>query len=107
MQVEDGLSCGLATIDDHSVALVETICLGNLVRHQDQVPKQLLVLFSSLRKLRNALSWNHQDVARRLRIDVPKGHAVLVLVDRVTWNLTLEDLGEEVVRIVVQVSQGN
>jgi len=59
------------------------------------MPEQLCVLISSLSDIDNGLSWDDQEVGRRLRIDVSKGDAVLILIDNVRGDFTRNNLLKE------------
>jgi len=93
MQVKNGLSGICALVDDHAVSPGEAELLRNHLRRVKQI--FVISLIRKLREARNLLARNDQNMHRSLRLDIPKGHHVVVLIHNVSRNLALDDLGEQ------------
>src|SRR5262249_13228809 len=87
----------LQAVQHQAIAVAQAQLRRQLRRHQVQVAQQRLVLFLHVGVGRNHLLRDDQDVDRRLRIDIAKRQALIVLVDDVGGDLSLDDLEKEVV----------
>ena len=95
VDVEHRLPGVFAAVHHHSIAIVRhPLFTGNLRCHQIQMPDQLAVGFGDVIDGGDGLLRNHQEMHRRLGIDVTERQADVVLVENVCWNFPVDDLGE-------------
>lgn len=73
MQMVHGLSAVRSVIDNHTKALLEAQLLGQFAANQQQVAKQGRIVIGGQRELRDRLARNHEEMDRRLRVDVMEG----------------------------------
>lgn len=85
----------LGTAVDHGAPAAESLLLGHLDSHQQQMPQQRLVLWRRLGELGDRFPWNHQHMHRRLGRHIAEGQAEIIAVDRVTGNLAPQDAAED------------
>ena len=70
MQVLYGLSAVFAAVVDDAIAVRETFCRRNLLCDREDVCDDLRVFFRKVICGSDVLLWNHQNVHRRLRVEV-------------------------------------
>jgi len=87
MQMWYALATIRAIIDHHPVAAVELEVTRNLCRRQQQMTDQLLVGGAGLVQPHDMFFGNDEDMCRRLRVDVTKRVAHIVLIDGGAGNL--------------------
>ena len=90
----NGLAAIRARIQHYAVAFGEPLCAGDLSRDPQQVTKQGTVALIGIGHGDNMLARRNQHVHRRLRIDVGKGVAQLVLENGGRGNASFNDLAE-------------
>ena len=73
-------------------AIRDPFCARHLRRHQQDSPERCRIL--RVRQRIDMLARNHQDVHRRLRTDVTKRDAVLILGDDLRRDLLPNDFAE-------------
>jgi len=96
MNVKNGLTrIGIGVHDDAIATLGDTLGLRQLRRHQMHSPDDLGR--SNVIERVDVLPRNHQNVNRRLWIDVAERNAVFVLAHDRRGNLFLDDATEEAV----------
>lgn len=95
MQVVDGLPTVFACVDDSAIAVLQTAFLRNFGCGRQQPAEQQRIFRFGLVERTQVLSGHNQNVRRRLRMNVSKSVAVLVLVDRGRGNAAVDDLAEK------------
>ena len=94
MQVEHLLPRPRPAVEDGPEVVVP-FGFGEVSTDFHQVAHERLVAFGHVAELLDHLPRHDEQVQRRLRIDVAKGNAVLILVHNVRGNLAVDDLFEE------------
>jgi hypothetical protein len=94
VEMPDRLPSIIATIDNCTVPVAQAFLLGQLSRHDKQVPDELFVLRIQIVERRNRLMGHDENVRRGFRIDVPKGDALIILVQNVGVDLSVDDFLE-------------
>lgn len=86
----------ILAIVDNDPESVRALLSAEVLGHVHHVPNQGLLVLPCLGKLRQTIPvfGNNQKVDRRLRIDVPKSNANVVVVDLVGRNVSRQDLVE-------------
>lgn len=95
MEVIDGLAAVFADADRHAIAFGEAFVARDLRSGPEQVTDQRLVAFFSVRKRCDVFARHDQHMHRRLRNDVEKCVALVVLVDGCGGNASIDDLAKE------------
>ena len=80
MQMKYGLTSTRVRIEHNSISALVNSFTARDFRGEQKHPTQRVRFARRIQRI-NMLSWNHQYVDRRLRIDVPKRDAMLVLGD--------------------------
>ncbi len=91
----DGLAAVCAVVDDHAITLGEAFGTGNFGHGTQQMAKQRLVAFIAIGQRRDVFPRGQQHMHGRLRVDVGKGVAQLVLVNGGGGDASFNDLAEE------------
>jgi hypothetical protein len=91
----DGLAAVFARVDHGAIAMREPFGAGNLGGSPVKMADQSVVLFASMGNGCDVLARNDKDVYGRLRIDVGKGVALVVLVDSFGRDTSIDDLAKE------------
>jgi hypothetical protein len=94
VKVPNRLSPIVATVDNGAVSVPQALLLGQLSGHDKQVPDEVLVLRIQIVERRDGLVGHDEDVRRCFRIDVPKGDALIILVENVGVDLPVDDFLE-------------
>lgn len=68
---------------------------GNLVRDQQEMPEQPIVVLSRIQKRREVSARNDQDMDRGLRMDVLEGHGLVILIDDLAGKFSCRDPAKE------------
>jgi len=103
MQMKDDLPGTLPVVDVDSEGVVgQALLARDLASDEEEVPQQDTVLNVGVAEPRDVSLGDDDYMQGRLRVDVPKGQAVLILVDDIRRDLAAKDLAED--RIVVLVS---
>jgi hypothetical protein len=68
-----------------------------LSRHKKKMAQQRLVFGKGLPQRGEVLSWKHQQVDRRLRVNVFNRHGALVLMNDFSGDLAVDDSAEEAI----------
>ena len=73
----------LAIINDGTVAVFETLLLGDFSAHYQEMSQQLRVLFSRLTETSESITvlGDNQEVSGGHRVDVTEGQRELILID--------------------------
>ena len=95
MDVVHCLSAVLAGVDHSTIALRQSLGSRNLGGCPMKVADQGAVFLASMGSGRDVLTRNDEDVYRRLRIDVGKGVALVVLVDGFGRDTSIDNPAEE------------
>lgn len=90
----DGLAAILPGVDDRAVALGQPFGARNLCRSPVQMSEETVVLFLGVGDGGNVLAGHDENVHRCLRLDIRKSVALVVLVDRLGRNGSIDDLAE-------------
>lgn len=91
----DGLSAIFAGVDYGAIALCQPFGACYFGSCPVKMTDQSIVLLISVGNRRNMLARNNKDVYGRLRVDVGKGVALVVLVDGFGRNTSIDDLAKE------------
>ena len=92
VQVVDALPSLLSDIGNQSVTIVlQALLPGHLGRNEHQLTHECLVSFVSGRHGHNGLGWNDENVNRSLRLYVSEGNYILVFIDFVGRDFTVDD----------------
>ncbi len=92
MKMGDALAGMGSVVDDDTITcFFNALAPGYGSRREHQVPEKHGVFFSGLAKTRDDRSRDDQDMNRRLRIDIPDGHALVVLVNDLRRDLPVDD----------------
>lgn len=94
MDVVDGLAAMFAGVDDGAVSLRKALGAGDFRRGPLQVAEQAFVVLFGVGDGGDVLPRDDEYVDRRLRLDVGKGIAVLILVDGFGRDASVDDLAE-------------
>lgn len=82
-------------VKDKTVAvLCEAFLTGDIRGGQENVPCKFLVVFLKIVHRWNRFLGNDQDMGGSLGLDIPKGKDKVILVDFVTGNFPVDDLGK-------------
>src|SRR5690242_1198580 len=84
-----------AVVDHQPIAVAQALAARDLRRREQHPAEQQSVLRLRRPDPRDGLARYDQDVRRRLRLDVAKTDAVLVLVYQGGWDLPVDDAFEE------------
>lgn len=94
MEVEDGLPCLLAAVDDQPVVL-QPLLLRHSSRDGKQVAHKGFILWLYGIGTGDGFARDAEDVDWRGRVDVAEGDGLVVLVDDVCGNLAVGDFLEK------------
>ena len=96
VDVKDGLPGVLAAVDHQAVAIVQTkFFTGKFRGHAHDVPDERIIRFGQIIERGDLSLGDHEHMRRCLGVDVLKRQALVVFVDDVRWNLTVDDLFEK------------
>ena len=98
MQMMDRLSAIVARIHNDPVASIEVQGTRSVCRGRHQKAQQRSIAGDALCQRGDMLFRNDQQMRRRLRIDVGKYNAAVVLVDPVGWDGARDNLAKQAVR---------
>jgi len=89
MEVGHHLAPVLAAADNESVALFGNALLpGELIGHPGHTPDKRYFVASQIGQRRDMPLWYYQHVGWSQRVDIPKGHNLIILVQRIAGKLT-------------------
>ena len=94
VQVGYGLTGIGAAVAHHPVAVCQTFGLGNLGNHLKNVSHYRAVVSGNAVAAGNVGFGNHQNVGRRLGVDVPEGEDGFVLIDLGGGDIPGDDFTE-------------
>jgi hypothetical protein len=97
--MHDGLSAVFAAIVDHTEAVLQPFCLGDLGNRLKALGNIAGILLVDSSGAADILLGNYQEVYRSLGIDIPKGKNVLIFIDLGAGNLTVDNLAEQAILI--------
>ena len=95
VKVLDRLTTVFSGVDHSAKSLRESFGTRDFSRSPMQMSNQRTVFSFRVRDRGNVLARNDQYVHRRLRFDVDKGVALIVLVNGLGWNAPIDNLAEE------------
>src|SRR5581483_6779738 len=102
VQVKHGLPTEPVAVHDQPVAILgDAACARQLGGHPNQMPQHLLVFGPGNARAGEMLFGQHQEVHRRLGMEVLQNEALLVLEDRLSGGLVAQ-LAEETVHGIDQ-----
>ena len=91
----DRLTAIFSRIDNCAIPLREPLRARDLCGGPLQVAEQFLVFLLRVSNGRDVLPRDDKDMYRRLRLDICKGVAMLILVDGFRGNASIDDLAED------------
>src|SRR5690349_19537365 len=92
MQVKDALPRVRARIDhDPEAALRDSLVAGELTRRHKNLADDRAVFRFNIENTRDMFARNDEKMNRRLGIDVPEDHHVIVLIDDVGFDFSADD----------------
>src|SRR5262249_10968846 len=92
VQMRHRLASALLAVDNEPVAVANSQLHGQLGRDDVQMAKEIPIFRFDVGMSRNDLAGDNQHMDRRLRVDIAKGQAAIVLIDDVRWDLLVDDL---------------
>jgi hypothetical protein len=96
MQVEDRLAGTGARVDDRAVsALAVTRIIGQARGDAQEMAKQSFVPLRRFVERFHMFERNHEYVRGRLRVDVPNSDAAIILMNKLSGNVTGYDFAKE------------
>jgi hypothetical protein len=95
VEVIDGLASIFACVDDYAVALAEGFVARNFCRNPQEMTEERLVAFAGVRERGDVPARHHQQMDRRLRMNVGEGVTLVVLIDSGRGNASVNDLAKE------------
>lgn len=100
MDVEHGLSCIKAVVDDHPITVfIETFLRSNGLGNKEEVADEFTVRNGDAVDVSDMFFWHNERVNRSLGIEVLKGDCVLVLVENCCRDFFLDDLAKNAVLV--------
>jgi len=97
VQMRHRLASALLAVDNEPVAVANSQLHGQLGRDDVQMAEEIPIFRFDVGMSRNDLAGDNQHMDRRLRVDIAKGQAAVVLIDDVRWDLLVDDLLEDIV----------
>lgn len=97
VQVADGLATFRASADHNTVAFAEPVLAGDLRGRGEQTAEESFIARLGIGERGEVFLRDHEDVLRRLRVDVVEGIDRLVFVGLLRGNLAGDDFAEEAV----------
>src|ERR1044071_10191244 len=98
MQMKYGLTgVGAAIDDDTEPAVSQPIVARELCRDCVNFADQRPVFGRNVQDCRDVLPWHDEKMQRRLRTDVSKRNHRVVLVNKVSFDLSLDDAAEQTI----------
>jgi hypothetical protein len=91
------LPAAILAIDDEPIAIVQLELFGQLGSNQVQMSKEIAIRIGDIGVRRNHLAGDDEHVHRRLRVDIVKGDAKVVLISNLGRDLLFRDLQKDVV----------
>lgn len=99
MQVKDGLaSLGPRVDNDPKAILADTLGLRQMLDGADHGSPEGRLGGLSGTEIGHVLTGHDQEVGGRGWIDVPKGHDLLILIEKGRWYLLIQDSAENAIR---------
>lgn len=83
-----------ATVEDGPVSSFQTLVGGQLLRDQHQVSYKWTIFWLQVIKGRNRAARNDEQVHRSLWINVAEGNTLVVLINDISWNISINDTFE-------------
>jgi hypothetical protein len=96
MQVGHRLPPRPVAVDDHAIAFVQPQSPCQVNRGQLESAQKFAVRRRRVRERSDRPFGNDQNMNRRLRVDIPKGEARIVLVHDIRLNFAVDDLLKDV-----------
>jgi len=98
MQMKNGLPAGVIRIYHRAVPFFgKTLPARDLAGRQEKMAERFAVCFAGLIERGEMLARDDQNMRRRLRTDVVKGHAGLIFIDEFGRNFAPADLAENTI----------
>src|SRR5918997_6482238 len=79
-------------VEDGSVAVRQSFIRRDLLRHQEEMPDELLVLFGQVVERGYSLARHYEDMCRGLRVDVPQYGAPVILIEDLSVEFSVHYL---------------
>ena len=95
MQMIDSLPCIVTTVEDGTIPSAETFLGGHFFSYDEQVANERLIRRLYVVQAWDRLARNHEQVGRRLGINITECKAAVVLVDNIRINLPIRNLLKE------------
>ncbi len=96
MQVKDFLPCIAFAIDDETVATLGNALLrSNLLRHDEHVPKCLLLIGRDIVHSGDFDVRDDEDMHRGKRVNIFKGGHTVILINNGGWEFVGDDFGKD------------
>src|SRR5579871_5096049 len=103
MQVIDGLAAVLSRVDHHAISIRQPLGAGDISSLRQQVSEKLCMVAVGVRKRGDVLAGHYQEMYRRLRLDIRKRVAFVVLINSSRRNGSRNDFAEQAVHIGTSV----
>jgi hypothetical protein len=82
MEVKDALTTILSDVGHQAIAVIlQAQRASHFCRSKEETTEQLSVFDTSIRNRNQGLAWNHEDMNRRLRLNVSKGDDMLIFIE--------------------------
>lgn len=91
----DRLAAVVSGIDDGSVALAKSLAPRNLCSNPMQMADKRAMSMGQIGNRADVFTRNNQYVQRRLRVDVRKNVALIVLIDSLRRDPSVDNLAKE------------
>ena len=95
MHVIDRLAAVVAGVDHGAVSAGQAFGAGDFCRGPVEMSEKLVVLFLRVGNGGNVPARHYQYVHRRLRLDVHEGIALIILINRLRRDASINNLAEE------------
>jgi len=87
-----------ADVQHRTVSVIgDALGAGEVPGREEHAAQKVAMVIGSGVQGRNVLAGNHENMDRRLRIDVAKGHQVVVFMDDGRRDLASRDLAEQAI----------
>jgi hypothetical protein len=93
--VVDSLATVLSRIDNSPIPVLEPLRPSDFCSGPMQMPNQGIVLFACVGDRSHVLAGNDKDVNRGLRIDVGEGIALVILIDGLGGDASIDDSAKD------------
>src|SRR5690606_35788893 len=102
VQVKHSLSGFFTVIDYQSESITITFLICNLCGSKQQMTQNVLVGIPGISHHRDRILRDHEDMYRRLWIDITEGQTQIILIDNIRRDLSRDNFTENSVRHILQ-----